>query len=125
MELTWLDRGHLDRADVDGMVAVQNAARALDTPQLPAFSVVGARAWLRHGWDGDPPEAAVVRDRYRRVIGMLQVELPHWDNTHLGVVEVCVDPEHRRSGLGRSTGCGRPSRNCGRSSPATPPTTPT
>lgn len=101
MELTWLDRDHLDRRDVDGIVSVWNAARAVDTPQLPPFSVAGTAAKLRHGFDGHPPETAVVRDRYRRVIGMLQVELPHWDNTHLGVVEVCVDPEHRRSGLGR------------------------
>ena len=101
MEMTWLDREHLDRRDVDGMVAMQNAARAVDTPQLPPLSVAAARSWLRYGWDGDPPEAAVVRDRYQRIIGLLQVELPRWDNTHLGAVEVCVDPEHRRRGLGR------------------------
>lgn len=101
MELTWLDRDHLDRRDVDGIVSVWNAARAVDTPQLPPFSVAGTAAKLRHGFDGHPPETAVVRDRYQRIIGVLKVELPRWDNTHLGEVQVTVDPNHRRRGLGR------------------------
>lgn len=101
LELTWLDREQPDRRDLDGMVAMQNAARALDAPYLPPFSVRGTAAWLSRGWDGDRPEVAVTRDRHGRVIGVVQVELPPWDNTHLGAVDVTVDPQYRREGLGR------------------------
>lgn len=101
MELTWLDHEHLDRRDVDGMVSVQNAAHAVDAPYLPPYSVPSTIAWLRYGWDGDPPEVALARDQYGRVIGALQVQFPRWDNSHLGSVHVTVDPRHRRQGLGR------------------------
>jgi GNAT superfamily N-acetyltransferase len=43
----------------------------------------------------------VTRDSSGRVVGLLEVSLPRWDNTHLGFVEVTVDPPARREGLGR------------------------
>jgi GNAT superfamily N-acetyltransferase len=56
-------------------------------------------AYLRHGWDGDAPALAVTRDG-ARVVAVLEVELPRWDNQHLGSVDVTVDPVRRREGLG-------------------------
>ena len=56
-------------------------------------------AYLRHGWDGDAPALAVARDG-ARVVAVLEVELPRWDNRHLGSVDVTVDPVRRRERLG-------------------------
>jgi GNAT superfamily N-acetyltransferase len=56
---------------------------------------------VQHGWDGDPSEIAVHRDESDRVVAVLEVSLPTWDNTHLGFVEVTVDPLLRRQGIGR------------------------
>lgn len=99
--LTWLDIEHLDNRDVAGAVAVIEAARAVDTPYLLGVTTTIFAARLRHGWDGDRILAALARDERDRVIGVLEVWLPHWDNAHLGAVEVTVDPVVRRQGVGR------------------------
>jgi GNAT superfamily N-acetyltransferase len=102
MHLTWLDREHLDDRDVAGAVALFEAARLVDSPhQLVGPTVFSYTAFLQTGWDGTPPDAALARDDKGRVVGVLQVTLPHWDNTHLGAVEVTVDPLARRNGIGR------------------------
>ncbi|MGH8776506.1 MAG: GNAT family N-acetyltransferase [Jiangellaceae bacterium] len=102
MELTWLDPCHLDSGDLDGAVALLEAARVVDCPHQLGQTVSSYAALLRHGWDGDPPFAAVARDGGgRRVVGVLELWLPRWDNTHAGSVEVTVDPAARRRGLGR------------------------
>jgi GNAT superfamily N-acetyltransferase len=102
VHVTWLDPDHLDDRDVAGAVALLNAARLVDSPhQLVGPTVFSFTAHLRHGWDGDPPLAAVARDGDDRVVAVLNVDLPHWDNTHAGIVHVTVDPLARRHGLGR------------------------
>jgi GNAT superfamily N-acetyltransferase len=101
MELTWLDPDHLDRRDVDGAVAVLRAARIVDCPRMWRPGVASTVAHFRHGWDGDPPEVALARGAYGRVVGVLRVSVPRWDNTHVGSVGVTVDPSARRRGLGR------------------------
>lgn len=101
MELTWLDPAHLEARDVAGAAAVLEAARTVDSPYRFGLTFSSLRGRMRHGWDGVPPVTAVVRDRRGRVTGFLEVWLPYWDNTHLGLVEVTVDPVIRRKGLGR------------------------
>lgn len=76
------------------------AARLVDFPDQLGPTVSSFAAYLRFGWDGDPAETAIVRDARGRVVGLLEASLPHWDNTHLGFVEVTVDPLARRQGLG-------------------------
>jgi len=102
VDLTWLDRENPATGDVDGVLAVYEAARALEMPHWPSNTVSSFRAQLRYGWDGEPAEVAALRDGAGRVIGALEVSLPRWDNKHLGIVEVTVDPPLRRQGLGRS-----------------------
>lgn len=102
VDLTWLDRENPATRDVDGVLAVYEAARALEMSHWPSTTASSFRAQLRYGWDGDPAEVAALRDGTGRVIGALEVSLPRWDNVHLGVVEVTVDPPLRRRGLGRS-----------------------
>jgi GNAT superfamily N-acetyltransferase len=102
MQLTWLDPDHLDDRDVAGVVALFEAARLVDSPhQLVSSTVYAYTAFLRHGWDGERPVAGVARDDKGRIVGVLQVMLPHWDNTHLGSVDVTVDPLARRQRIGR------------------------
>ena len=101
MDLCWLDHAHPEARDVDGVVAVFEAARVVDMPHWLGTTVSSFRSQLRYGWDGDPAEVAVVHDGTGRVTGVLEVSLPTWDNTHLGFVEVTVDPSGRRRGLGR------------------------
>jgi GNAT superfamily N-acetyltransferase len=101
VELSWLDPEHLERHDVDGAVALREAARVVDRPYEPASMASSFVARLRHGWDGDPPLIALARDRHARVTGVLEVWLPHWDNRHVGLVDVTVDPLVRRQGVGR------------------------
>jgi len=101
MDLSWLDHAHPEARDVDGVVAVFEAARVVDMPHWLGTTLSSFRSQLRYGWDGDPADVAVVHDRNGRVTGVLEVDLPTWDNKHLGSVEVTVDPSQRRRGLGR------------------------
>jgi GNAT superfamily N-acetyltransferase/RimJ/RimL family protein N-acetyltransferase len=100
MDLTWLDPDQPDARDVAGVVAVLEAARAVDNPQFPPGSVTSFLGWVRYGWDGEAPDVAVVH-QLGRVTGMLATRFPRWDNTHLALVRVVVDPRVRRRGLGR------------------------
>jgi GNAT superfamily N-acetyltransferase len=101
VELTWLDPKHLDTGALAGAVAMLEAAREVDSPHQPAMTTASFAARLRHGWDGDAPIAAVTRDARGRVVGVLEIMFPRWDNAHLGHVELTVDPAARRQGLGR------------------------
>ncbi|HMG31942.1 MAG TPA: GNAT family N-acetyltransferase [Jiangellaceae bacterium] len=101
MELTWLNPDHLAERDVAGAVAVLEAAREVDCPHQLSPTVSSFTARLQHGWDGDPPVAALHRDGRGRVVGVLELTLPHWDNTYTGWVEVTVDPASRGRGIGR------------------------
>jgi len=102
VDLTWLDPDHPDPRDVAGAVAVLEAARVVDFPHELPRTVRSLTADIRHGWDGDPPVAAVARDARGRVVGLLELLFPRRDNTHLGWIDVTVDPLARRRGVGRS-----------------------
>jgi GNAT superfamily N-acetyltransferase len=103
VDLVWLDPQHPDERLLAGAVAVLEAARRTDCPHELPRTVSSYVADLRHGWDGDPPVAAVHRaDGTGRVVGVVEVSLPRRDNTHLGFVDVTVDPAVRRQGLGRA-----------------------
>ena len=102
MDLDWLDPHQLDPRDVAGALAVLEVARAADTPVLVPILATSYTYRLQHGWDGDPPLTAVHRDTRGRIDGVLDVWLPRWDNLHLGIVGVTVDPLSRGKGLGRA-----------------------
>jgi GNAT superfamily N-acetyltransferase len=100
VDVTWLDPEHLPNRELSAAVAVLEAARALDRPYELGPTVSSWSADLRHGWDGDPSLAALGWDA-GRVAGVLEVTLPGWDNRHMGIVELTVDPLARRRGVGR------------------------
>jgi GNAT superfamily N-acetyltransferase len=100
LNLTWFDPEHPDPREVAGAVAVLEAARPVDTRhRLHTTTTSSFTARLRHGFDGEPPSVAVAY-RAARVVGVLMLYLPGWDNTHLAIVHVVVDPRDRRRGLG-------------------------
>src|SRR4051812_46421816 len=101
MDLTWIDPEHLDERDVAGTVAMMVAAQVVDTPSAAPWTRTGFIADLTVGWDGDPAIYGLRRDKRGRVVGVLAYGFTTWDNDHLGFVEVTVDPEARRQGLGR------------------------
>jgi len=101
MNVTWLDHEDLQWRDLAGAVGVLEAARVVDAPHRPAPTVTSQRGMMQHGWDGDPASYAVTRDDNGRVVAVLAVWLPHWDNTHMGWIELTVDPLWRREGIGR------------------------
>lgn len=102
MELRWIDPADPHRGDLDGVTALREAARVVDCPHEVPVTTEHMRARLRHGWDGEPPLVAAARNGDDRVVGLLEVWLPEWDNRHLGYVEVLVDPVVRRRGMGRA-----------------------
>jgi len=102
MDLAWIDPRQPAPRDLAGALSVLDAARAVDAPHRRFTTTRTAyQARLRHGGDGEPPQVAVAREAAGRVLGVLSIHLPGWDNTHLASVNVVVDPRQRRRGLGR------------------------
>lgn len=100
MDLHWLDPNALAERDIAGAVAVLEMARLVDAPHRLAPTTASYEADLRFGWDGHPARTALATDQRGRVIGVLEVDLPHWDNPHLAGIGVTVEPDSRRRGIG-------------------------
>ena len=100
VDITWVDVSDPRPDDVAGAVAVLEAARLVDAPHEQPYTV---RTWLaavQHGWDGEPPRPALARDDGGRVVGVLHLGIPERDNRHVGWVDLAVDPDVRRRGVG-------------------------
>ena len=100
MKVKWLDRDDLDGRDIAGATAIMEACRAIDHPQYPVKTVAELTGLFQHGFDGEPPDLAVVRDERGRVTAVADVWLPRRDNQHIVFATVRVDPELRRRGIG-------------------------
>jgi GNAT superfamily N-acetyltransferase len=82
-----------------GWMAVQEAtARAAYGDRLTAWSTDEIRAFYVDQKDERRSAWAGVVDR--TVVAHLELQLPISDNTHLAAVEILVDPESRRRGIG-------------------------
>lgn len=101
MHLQWLDPNELDRRDVDAVTAVWEMSRAADAPRDLPMTALSVRTTLTSGWELNPAETAVLRDAVGRVVGVLDVRFPKYDNRHVADVGVSVDPSRRRQGAGR------------------------
>jgi GNAT superfamily N-acetyltransferase len=100
VEIGWLNPERPDERELAGAVAVLEAARLVDSPHQLGETIDTLVAGLKFGWDGDPAQAAVALTPDGRVGGVLRVTTPSWDNRHLVVVDVAVDPVLRRQGWG-------------------------
>jgi GNAT superfamily N-acetyltransferase/RimJ/RimL family protein N-acetyltransferase len=102
VDISWLDPADPQRTHLDGVVALLEACRVTDFPHDPLPRTVPVlRAAIRHGWNGTPTYTAAATDGLR-VIGVLELEMPEWDNTHSGYAEINVDPLLRRRGIGQA-----------------------
>ncbi|HET8718499.1 MAG TPA: GNAT family N-acetyltransferase, partial [Nocardioidaceae bacterium] len=90
-----------DSATIAQMVALAEAVRRTDAPFEHEPTLTGYAGWLRHGWDGEAPEAYVLREA-GALVGVLHLHLGEWDNQHLAWAGVAIHPAHRRRGLGRT-----------------------
>jgi GNAT superfamily N-acetyltransferase len=91
------------------------AADAVDVPDFPAETVQHLADKLRHPWPGTEVYAFLAR-LDGEPAGLLDLGLPHLDNTHLVEVSLTVHPDLRQRGVGRALyatavelarGCGR------------------
>jgi GNAT superfamily N-acetyltransferase len=91
--------GPNDDAVVAEAAELTNAAQKVDAPFEHPVTVEGYRGWIRHGWDGEPPEMFAGWEA-DRLVGLLAVEAGEWDNTHLAWLHLVVHPDLRRQGRG-------------------------
>lgn len=89
-----------DEVGCEDAVAVIAAADKLDCPEAVVPTPRGYAAHLKHGWDGEPPQAYLARDDDGQAVGLLNLNLPHYDNPQLAWVGVQVHPDHRGRGVG-------------------------
>jgi GNAT superfamily N-acetyltransferase len=79
---------------------LNNAASAVDSPHLPPVSGTRERLRFIYGWDMVPTDHLVLAYDDGRLVGMAEVELPRWDNTHLGYMDLQTHPDRRGEGIG-------------------------
>jgi GNAT superfamily N-acetyltransferase len=95
----------LDLADdelVRGCHAVHVAAHRVDEPDSgPPFPFTLLRAYLAHGWTGEPSEAWYV-EAEAQVAAYCRLSLPDLENRERAYLELTVHPQFRRRGLGTS-----------------------
>ncbi|MGH3507085.1 MAG: GNAT family N-acetyltransferase [Nocardioidaceae bacterium] len=82
------------------IAALSNAAQAVDAPHLSPVSGSHQRLRLKHGWDLVPTDEVVLAYDGSALVGMAEVELPRWDNTHIGWVDIQTHPDRRGLGIG-------------------------
>lgn len=88
-----------DSATVVELLTLDEAIRVTDEPFQPPSALPSFSAYLRYGWDGEPPEYWALRES-GRVIGRVGVSLPRRDNVHMAGLRVGVHPLERRKGHG-------------------------
>ena len=90
-----------DPAQIDALVAIQNAAQAVDDPAALPHLPAAMADHLRYGWDLHPDEAYLYTpDGAADAVASLLVDLPKRDNLDLFWLQLQVHPEHRRRGHG-------------------------
>ena len=94
----------VDPSDADAVassVDILNAAMEVDDPTSPRQLTAVEAKFLRYGWDLEPAERYLyVPPGERYAVGVLDLEVPTRDNTHLIWASLTVRPELRRRGHG-------------------------
>jgi GNAT superfamily N-acetyltransferase len=88
-----------DVDDVATSLAVTNAVTAADAPWSHPWLPDRYDAFLRRGWDGEPPVPYLVTVD-GRAVGHGSLSLSERDNRHLAWLGLGILPEHRRRGYG-------------------------
>lgn len=80
----------------EGLAGLQNAAREVDSPHLPAVTAEYVRLKLRHGWDDRPVTHLFVSvTDGGEVVGSATLDLPTWDNQHVAEIDLETHPARR------------------------------
>lgn len=88
-----------DAETVAAAVDLVNAVNKQDAPFAHPMTVRSLSGRMRHGWDGETPEAYAAFEG-DRVAGLLDVHVSEWDNTHLAWLGLQVHPDLRGAGRG-------------------------
>ena len=88
-----------DTESVQAVVELLNAVRKVDTPFAHPTTPAGYAGQIRHGWDGEPPRPFAAREG-NALVGLVELAVSEWDNTHLAWAGVTVHPDARRRGHG-------------------------
>jgi GNAT superfamily N-acetyltransferase len=89
-----------DDATCAEAVALFEAVGEHDLPDAVTPSLTAYRAYLRNGWEDDPPAAFAARDEHGTLTGVAVAGRPVHENLHLSWTHVNVHPAHRRRGCG-------------------------
>jgi GNAT superfamily N-acetyltransferase len=100
VDITMIPGPEVDEQVAADIAGLSNAASAVDAPHLAPVSGRFVQLRLRHGWDGVPTDYVLLARDNGELVGMAEVELPRWDNTHLGWVDVETHPARRGMGVG-------------------------
>ncbi|MFI7062587.1 GNAT family N-acetyltransferase [Kribbella sp. NPDC050124] len=81
-------------------VAVLSAGAKVDCPEVLLPTPRGYANGLRYGWDLNPGQAFLARDEDGTAVGILETQMPTYDNTNLVWTDIQVHPDHRGRGIG-------------------------
>jgi GNAT superfamily N-acetyltransferase/RimJ/RimL family protein N-acetyltransferase len=106
-----------DHETLVAAVELVNAAAKVDAPFEHPFTVQAYELMLRHGWDGEVPEAHAAWEG-DRLAGLVALHTSEWDNRHVVWCELLVHPDSRGAGRGSEllTFAERRTRELGRTS---------
>src|SRR4051812_23530631 len=106
LAITSIDPSTAPAEQLDPVIAATHAQRSasasLDLPFEPVETATAWRANLVAHWSGDPLRLLFATDTADTVLGHAVLTLPMHDNTHLGHLDVHVDLDQRRRGVGRA-----------------------
>ena len=88
-----------DGRRVEACYEIYRATREADDPGVPLMPPRVFLGWLQTGFMGDPRETWLLEDA-AGIGGWYLLELPDRDNRHLGLLELSVNPQRQRHGLG-------------------------
>lgn len=99
MRITQWDKS--DSEVLEGCYRVTQAARRADDPGGPPLALRRLRMLFSPGKGSDRKEVwFAADDSMGSVRGWYALQLPDRENRHIGVIELCVGPEHRQRGIG-------------------------
>ena len=88
-----------DPAEIEAARQIYNAAFAEDVPDFPAITEREFEGQIRHPWPGQDQHRWVA-ELDGQLAGLVRVGLPTLDNLHSANIDLVVNPQHRRHGVG-------------------------
>lgn len=95
-----LDRASADESELRGVFEVMAAANRVDSPDLPQVTFESAVARLDNPQPNITPVRRWTARRGDRVVALASLYFPPAENSFLGLLELVVLPDVRRSGVG-------------------------